>query len=287
MLIPSEKEIIEILDDAKEIFKKEPNYLVLKDNKPIVFVGDTHGDFKTTEEIIQRFFEAHRLVFLGDYVDRATSELGSVKNITYLLRLKTEKPEDLIMLRGNHEFRDVFMWHGFSYELQKANLENLQEPFEDVFSQLPYTAVTESGLIALHGGLPNISSLDELKNLPKGVTDDYDNRVISHIVWNDNVHKDLSPKGFQPNIMRGCSDEHVLMYDESFFNEKMNIIGKNVLVRSHDYYAKGLSFHDRLLTLFSSRKYAKKGPLKGVFVAIMDNPKKEIKTAKELRIEHI
>ena len=288
MLSISEDEIVEILENAKEIFKGEPNYIELESDKPMIFVGDTHGDIETTKHITKRFLGVNRLVFLGDYVDRSPSEMGSIKNIIHLLELKVKNP-DLIMLRGNHEFSSIFSRYDFKEELYDAGFDETKKLFEDVFSQMPYIISTENGLIGLHGGLPNISDSEEIKNLPKGIKDYNCNTIISQIVWNDNVvdNEILEGEEFESNSDRGFYDDGGLIYGESYFSEKMKILGKNVLVRGHDYRAKGFSLNDRILTIFTSRAYTGKGMLKGTYVAVMDDPQKEIKSARDLRIEYV
>ena len=288
MLSISEDEIVEILENAKEIFKGEPNYIELESDKPMIFVGDTHGDIETTKHITKRFLGVNRLVFLGDYVDRSPSEMGSIKNIIHLLELKVKNP-DLIMLRGNHEFSSIFSRYDFKEELYDAGFDETKKLFEDVFSQMPYIISTENGLIGLHGGLPNISDSEEIKNLPKGIKDYNCNTIISQIVWNDNVvdNEILEGEDFESNSDRGFYDDGGLIYGESYFSEKMKILGKNVLVRGHDYRAKGFSLNDRILTIFTSRAYTGEGMLKGTYVAVMDDPQKEIKSARDLRIEYV
>jgi hypothetical protein len=58
-------------------------------DEAIVF-GDSHGDWRSTQEVVQRYREGKRLlVGLGDYVDRPPDDCGagSVANALFLLEL--------------------------------------------------------------------------------------------------------------------------------------------------------------------------------------------------------
>lgn len=276
-----------LLEKVNKILKEEPSYKELPLDKPIVFVGDTHGDYETTKKVIKKFSKTHLLVFLGDYVDISPYDQGSLKNITYLLEQKVKRPENIILLRGNHEFETMFKFFGFGRELSAIDnfQKDFQKSFEDVFSNMPYAAYTKRGIVCMHGGLPDISSVDELESLPKGVKKFLTDDTICQIVWNDNIRYSyvrLSPKGTKAKRWRGSA----FLYGEPFFSEKMNILGKNVLVRAHDFGTKGYSLDYRILTLSTCKSYADTGYFKGIYVAVIDDPKKEIKTALDLRIEY-
>ena len=272
-----------LLKDATSLFSKESNYIEVPSDKQIVFAGDTHGDIDTTENIFKKYPHGFRFVFLGDYVDRAPLEYGSIKNINYLLRKKLKDPTDVFLLRGNHEFSDVYECYGFLDELKRASTDyaKLSELFSIMFGKMRYVASTQNGLIALHGGLPIINNLECLKEIPKDIVSSQKNKTVSQITWNDNTNR---IDGFAVNVSRMFDNDFSILYGEDFFNKTMEKIGKNVLVRGHDYNAKGYSFHDRLLTIFTSSSYSDRGFLKGRYVAVMDDPQKKITNCKELKI---
>ncbi|MFH1590033.1 MAG: metallophosphoesterase family protein [archaeon] len=293
----SDKEFLDMIVKATDIFAGEPNFIEIVPDKSCVFISDLHGDYENTEKIIKKYGSNYILVFLGDYVDRAIERGGSIKTLELLLQRKLEKPKETIILRGNHEFKEVFRVYGFLEELGLEVMHNLQAPFEKMFSQLPYIVGTDNGLLGLHGGLPNIFSIDQLYDIPKGVYSRADDWRISQIVWNDHSTATLSAQiemfdrfnsqGLSGNVERGAAGMSMLFYDKHFFDEKMKLLGKNVLVRGHDKDAKGYSYDNRLLTIFSSRIYSDYGKIKGAYVAVMEDPQKELKSALDLKIEKL
>src|SRR5262249_22407741 len=132
-----------LLEGVTPLLAAEPSHIRVRSDRPIVFVGDTHGDLTTTREVVERFLPTCRLVFVGDYVDRAPEPEGSIGNIAYLLRCKLAHPQRVILLRGNHEFRSVFSEGGFGDALFEISSNNeLASAFERAFAQLPYVATT-------------------------------------------------------------------------------------------------------------------------------------------------
>lgn len=80
----------------------EPN--VLRVSSPVMIVGDIHGQFFDLLNIFEQngFPSNNRYLFLGDYVDRG---LFCVEVITLLMVLKVKYPDNVLLLRGNHEGR--------------------------------------------------------------------------------------------------------------------------------------------------------------------------------------
>ena len=68
-------------------------------------IGDIHGCLDALSELLARIEKhraggEHRLVFLGDYIDRGPNSAGVIKN---LQELQSREPANVICLMGNHE----------------------------------------------------------------------------------------------------------------------------------------------------------------------------------------
>src|SRR5262249_55111934 len=97
--------LLRLLESVMPLFAAEPTHVPLRSDRPVIFVGDTHGDLASTRAVIERYLPTSRLVFVGDYVDRAPEPSGSVGNVAFLFRCKLAHPDRIMLLRGNHEFR--------------------------------------------------------------------------------------------------------------------------------------------------------------------------------------
>jgi predicted phosphodiesterase len=252
----------DLLEKAGRVFEKELRLIHLPSKGKVVFVGDTHGDLDASQQVIQRYLKKpYRIVFLGDYVDRGNY---SEENIQYLLGLKLEHPEEIFLLAGNHEgfivkeFYPSNFWSSISFrEREKYGL---------LFSTFPLAATTQNGILAIHGALPELKSLEEVQQIELG-DENWD-----RMVWGDFVENEIDSLGDlwgRPQFGR------------PYFERLMERYQKQVLIRSHQPHAPLTMFKKRCITIFTSHAY-----LSVRTIAIADL-EKEIRSAEDVVFERI
>lgn len=234
------------------------NYIRLPQEGYAVFVGDTHGDYQAAKIIIKNFInkKGYYIVMLGDYIDRGPE---SKKNIDFLLSIR-EKHRNLILLAGNHEMHAVRecspsdFWDSMS--------EEECDYYNKALLPLP-VAAAGNGFMALHGALPQISSLEDISGIKPG------DENWTSMIWGDFRDKEGGKiSGFLGRPKFGAD----------YFEEVMERLQINVLIRSHDPLAPERMFNNRCLTLFTSSAYGKE---RKIALCRLD---KEIKTIDDLEI---
>lgn len=251
-----------LIDQASKILEKEPRLIRLPSEGKVVFVGDTHGDLDATEQVIHRYLQKpYRIVFLGDYVDRGDS---SEENIHYLLQLKLEHPDEIFLLAGNHEgyqvkeFYPVNFWSSLS--------KNEREAYGIVFSKFPLAATTQNGIMAVHGALPDLTSLEEVGKIELG-DENWD-----RMVWGDFAEEEVNFLG----DLWGRP-----LFGRPYFERMMERYQKQVLVRSHQPHAPLKMFNNRCITIFTSHAYL---PTRTVAIADLE---REIRNSEDLVLERV
>lgn len=87
----------------------------LEGDDDICGIGDPHGDLTSQREAVSGILDPYTfcgsehlpyIVFTGDYVNNG---LRSVETLIYLLELKKRHPKKVILLSGNHEFRETYL----------------------------------------------------------------------------------------------------------------------------------------------------------------------------------
>ena len=253
---------MDLIRDVTGMLEREPKLIRLPSHGKAIFVGDTHGDLDATEKVISRFLKgADTVVFLGDYVDRGDF---SRENIDTLLQAKWEHPQKIFLLAGNHEgyltmpFSPANFWDSLS--------AREKEIYGRLFSTFPLAAISGNGLLALHGGLPELGSLEEINRIEWG------DEQWERILWGDFVERGgefLGDWAGRPQFGR------------PYFERMMDRYRKRVLIRSHQPYAPLFMFKKSCITIFTSYAYL---PDRNVAIADME---KEVLTGEDLVLEKI
>ncbi|MHB1909173.1 MAG: metallophosphoesterase [Nitrososphaerales archaeon] len=218
------------------------------------FIGDTHCAEDVTKEILKRYFdESDLLVFLGDYVDRGKT---GVQNLETILLKLLERPDKVIMLRGNHESplanQDRYLKDNFFDEVSDKFGSEEYLKFKEFFQNLPY-AVVVNRYLCVHGGIARkINKVQEISQLP--FPDEVPNDPNAfELLWND---PDPEHNGFS-NSQRGPGTFRYGRDAVEKFLQENNLIG---IIRAHEVVLDGIreNFDGKVYTIFSSKYHAKR-----------------------------
>ena len=249
----------DLLQRAMVLFGREPHLVHLSSQGKVILVGDTHGDLDATEKIARQYLRRpFRIVFLGDYVDRGRY---SEENLLRLLRLKLDHPDEIYLLAGNHEgyrtkpFLPANFWDALS--------ERDREDYGLLFEKLPLVATAPNGILAVHGGLPEMNSLDEVNEIEWG--DDHWNRILWGDFRQEKGHV-LGEWGGRPQ------------FGEDYFTDMMRRYEKQLLIRSHQPNSPLEMYGGRCITVFTSHAYVATRTL------VIVDLEREVRTAKDVTI---
>ncbi|MEW6586081.1 MAG: metallophosphoesterase family protein [Nitrospirota bacterium] len=249
--------------EVKSVLARDGKLIRLPSRGKAVFVGDTHGDFDATETVFKNYLKpGFVLVFLGDYVDRGPE---SKENIEFLLRKKMAFPDQIFLLAGNHEgycsvpFSPADFWENLA--------PHEYEFFSEVCSFFSFAAVTENGIIAVHGVPPDVETIDEIDQIQLCG----DNWM--ELTWGDFAE--------MPGELLSSPYERP-RYGEDYFRRVMTQLGTSVVIRSHQPRIKSVIFDKRCLTLMTSYAYS---PVR--IIAIADLQKRVIDSTEDLEVIEI
>jgi serine/threonine-protein phosphatase 2B catalytic subunit len=102
-------------------------------------------------------------LFLGDYVDRG---IFGIECLMLLIAIKLNFPKKFVMLRGNHESRNMTESFTFREEVITRFDNEVYESFMEMFDSLPISCVVDDKYLAMHGGIsPQLNLIDEINTI--------------------------------------------------------------------------------------------------------------------------
>lgn len=162
----SERDVTMLLRKFMELLFREDNILSL--SAPIIVCGDIHGQLYDLFELFRVGGPPadNKYLFMGDYVDRG---YYSLETFCYLIALKMKYPDNVYLLRGNHECRTVNQMYGFFEDcLQSYGHPGIWKLCNEVFDLLPIAALINRTIFSVHGGLsPDIALIEQISLLDR------------------------------------------------------------------------------------------------------------------------
>ena len=144
------------------------------------------------------------MLFLGDYVDRGSY---SLEVCIFLYSLKICYPNEVIMLRGNHESRAMTEHFTFREEiLRKYDDEEVYELFIESFECMPIAGDVNGDYLCMHGGIsPELETIEDINKINRFVEPPLQG-FLCDLLWSDTCgDKEASKHNFSKNVERECS----------------------------------------------------------------------------------
>lgn len=218
-------------------------------------IGDLHGNLESLISILKtsgftRKMDANKdatLIFLGDYGDRGAR---SAAVYYIILRLKLAFPEQVILLRGNHEGPADLMVspHNLPLHFQyrfKKNWKTVYKKTQELFAYLYNAVLVEERYLMVHGGLsPNTNSIQDLARAHMMHPEQ---EFLEDLLWSD-------PNDMVQNVLyspRGAGK----LFGKSVTDKVLRKLNVKLLIRGHEPCKEGFKLnHDgKVLTLFSRK----------------------------------
>ena len=232
---------------VKEVLMEESNMQPVR--SPVTICGDIHGQFYDFIELLKTGGDipATSYIFMGDFVDRGHN---SVETFQLLLCFKARYPENVTLLRGNHESRQITQVYGFYEEcMRKYGNANPWKYCVEVFDYLNLAALVDGRVLCVHGGLsPEIKTLDQIQVLER-VQEIPIAGAYCDLMWSD--PEDIENWAVSP---RGAG----YLFGRRVTLEFSHINKLDLICRAHQLVMEGYKYHfpeKSLVTVWSAPNY--------------------------------
>jgi serine/threonine-protein phosphatase 4 catalytic subunit len=244
--ILSENEVKVLCSKAKEILIQEGNVQAI--DTPVTVCGDVHGQFFDLLELFRvgGHVPDTNYLFMGDFVDRG---FYSVETFLLLLALKVRYPDRMMLIRGNHESRQITQVYGFYDEcIRKYGSVTVWRCCVEVFDCLALAAVINGHIFCVHGGLsPSIQTIDQIRVIDRKQEVPHDGPMCD-LLWSD--PDDSAGYGVSPRGAGFLFGSDVVQT----FNEAN---GVDLICRAHQLVMEGYKWHfnESVVTVWSAPNY--------------------------------
>ena len=258
--------IIKLCELVKPILKNEPN--VIKINSPLNIFGDIHGQFSDMIHFLEMtgLPPIQHFLFMGDYVDRGNN---SIEVCALLFAMKIMFPNNINILRGNHECPEVNSMYGFLTECESrfgSEGRNVFNKINDVLCILPLCAIVSEKIFCVHGGIsPHLKKVNDINKINRFTTIP-DGGLLCDLMWSDPNNSQNETWGMNS---RGISCTYNINAVETFLkNNKLQLI-----CRAHQLVSEGYKFthNNKLITVFSAPNYCGNCGNDGAVMKISEN----------------
>ncbi|KAI1799170.1 Metallo-dependent phosphatase [Daldinia bambusicola] len=188
-----------------------------------------------------------RFVFLGDFVDRG---YFSLETFTLLMCLKAKYPDRIVLVRGNHESRQITQVYGFYEECQqKYGNASVWKSCCQVFDFLVLAAIVDGEILCVHGGLsPEIRTIDQIRVVARAQEIPHEG-AFCDLVWSDPEEVEtwaISPRGAG------------WLFGDKVATEFNHVNGLKLIARAHQLVNEGYKYHfpqNSVVTVWSAPNY--------------------------------
>lgn len=242
-----ENDLFNLCERVKSILIEENNVQPI--SAPVIICGDIHGQFYDLLELFRTGGDLpeKNYIFMGDYVDRG---YNSVECFELLLVLKARYPENITILRGNHESRQITQVYGFYDEcIRKYGNANPWKFCTEVFDFLNISAIVDNKILCIHAGLsPEIKTIDQIRIIDRKVEIPHEG-AFCDLMWSD--PDDIETWSLSP---RGAG----WLFGSRVADEFSYINGLSLICRAHQLVQEGYKFwfpKENLVTVWSVPNY--------------------------------
>jgi len=227
----------------------------LKASGKALIVGDLHGDLESLIGIMKESNFMQKmdqekdavLIFLGDYGDRG---VYSAEVYHIVLELKLLYPEQVVLMRGNHEGPEDLTAspHDLPMQLRARFGENGDEAYTKIrglFEQLINAVIVKGRYLVIHGGLP--LQARRIEDLAYAHISHPKQAFLEEMLWSD-PDEMIREEAASP---RGAGR----LFGKKVTEEVLKRFGVKLFIRGHQSCPEGFrTSHDgKVLTLFSRK----------------------------------